>query len=417
MHIRVLGIVLAGGKGSRLSPLTTERAKPAVPFGGKYRIIDFVLSNFINSGIYSIYVLTQFKSQSLLQHLSEGWQFGSLLKSQFVIPVPAQMRSQDESWYQGTADAIYQNINLVEQARPDVVAIFGADHIYRMNITSMIEYHSFKNAEVTVAAIPAPRKHAGEFGVIEAAADGHILAFHEKNPDAPSIPGDPEQVFASMGNYIFSTKTLLDLLRADAQNPASDHDFGKNILPALAGNAEIFAYNFQTNRIPGEPLDVTPYWRDVGTIEAYFEANMDLRSVKPALNLYNRAWPLRSTSYPDPPAKFTFDDENRRGLAIDTIVSGGCILAGGMVRNSVLGRDVRVHTGAVVDDCVIFDNCDIGRRSKIRHAILDKNVKVPPDTEIGYNREADAARYHISPTGIVVVAGERSLVEITGLVV
>jgi glucose-1-phosphate adenylyltransferase len=417
MHIRVLGIVLAGGKGSRLSPLTTERAKPAVPFGGKYRIIDFVLSNFINSEIYSIYVLTQFKSQSLLQHLSEGWQFGSLLKSQFVIPVPAQMRSQDESWYQGTADAIYQNINLVEQARPDVVAIFGADHIYRMNITSMIEYHSFKNAEVTVAAIPAPRKHAGEFGVIEAAADGHILAFHEKNPDAPTIPGDPEQVFASMGNYIFSTKTLLDLLRADAQNPVSDHDFGKNILPALAGRAEIFAYNFQTNRIPGEPADATPYWRDVGTIEAYFEANMDLRSVKPALNLYNRAWPLRSTSYPDPPAKFTFDDENRRGQAIDTIVSGGCILSGGMVRNSVLGRGVKVHTGAVVDDCVIFDNCDIGRRSKIRHAILDKNVKIPPDTVIGYDPKADAARYHVSPTGLVVVEGERSLVDITGLMV
>ena len=416
MHIRVLGIVLAGGKGSRLSPLTTERAKPAVPFGGKYRIIDFVLSNFINSEIYSIYVLTQFKSQSLLQHLSEGWQFGSLLKSQFVIPVPAQMRSQDESWYQGTADAIYQNINLVEQARPDVVAIFGADHIYRMNITSMIEYHSAKQAEVTVAAIPAPRKHAGEFGVIEAAADGHILAFHEKNPDAPTIPGDPEQVFASMGNYIFSTKTLLDLLRADAKDPASDHDFGKNILPTLAGHAEIFAYNFQTNRIPGE-LDATPYWRDVGTIEAYFEANMDLRSVKPALNLYNRAWPLRSSSYPDPPAKFTFDDENRRGQAIDTIVSGGCILSGGMVRNSVLGRGVKVHTGAVVEDCVIFDNCDIGRRSNIRHAILDKNVKIPPDTRIGYDLKADAARYYVSPSGLVVVEGQRSLVDITGLVV
>ncbi|HXB74294.1 MAG TPA: glucose-1-phosphate adenylyltransferase [Candidatus Acidoferrales bacterium] len=417
MHIRVLGIVLAGGKGSRLSPLTTERAKPAVPFGGKYRIIDFVLSNFINSGIYSIYVLTQFKSQSLLQHLSEGWQFGSLLKSQFVIPVPAQMRSEDESWYQGTADAIYQNINLVEQARPDVVAIFGADHIYRMNITSMIEYHSAKKAEVTVAAIPAPRKHAVEFGVIEAAEDGHILAFHEKKPFAPTIPGDPEQVFASMGNYIFSTETLLDLLRADAQDPGSDHDFGKNILPKLAGKAEIFAYNFQTNRIPGEPEDAVPYWRDVGTIESYFEANMDLRSVKPALNLYNRAWPLRSASYSDPPAKFTFDDENRRGQAIDSVVSGGCILSGGVVRNSVLGRGVKVHAGALVDDCIIFDNCDIGRRSKIRHAILDKNVKVLPDAQIGYDLEADAIRYFVSPGGLVVVGGQRSKVEITGLVV
>ena len=417
MRIRVLGIVLAGGKGSRLHPLTAERAKPAVPFGGKYRIIDFVLSNFINSGIYSIYVLTQFKSQSLLQHLSEGWQFGGLLKSQFVIPVPAQMRSHDESWYQGTSDAIYQNINLVEQACPDVVAIFGGDHIYRMNITSMIEFHEAKKAEITVAAIPAPKRHATEFGVIEVAENGHILAFHEKNPDAPTMPGDPEHVYASMGNYIFSRQRLLDLLKADAQDPDSDHDFGKNILPKLAGNAEIFAYNFQENRIPGEPEDAAPYWRDVGTIESYFEANMDLRSVKPALTRDNRAWPLRSSSYSDPPAKFTFDEENRRGQAIDSVVSGGCILSGGVVKNAVLGRGVRVHAGAVVEDSIIFDNCDIGRRARIRRAILDKNVKVLPDTTIGYDREADAARYHVSPTGIVVVAGERSLVDITGLVV
>jgi glucose-1-phosphate adenylyltransferase len=417
MRIRVLGIVLAGGKGSRLSPLTRERAKPAVPFGGKYRIIDFVLSNFINSGIYSIYVLTQFKSQSLLQHLSEGWQFGSLLKSQFLIPVPAQMRSEDESWYQGTADAIYQNINLVEQADPDLVAIFGGDHVYRMNITSMIEFHAEKRAEVTVAAIPSPRKHAVEFGVIEASADGHILGFHEKNPDAPTMPGDAEQVYASMGNYVFETKSLLRLLRADAEDQHSDHDFGKNILPQLAGKAEIFAYNFQTNRIPGEPASSVPYWRDVGTIDAYYEANMDLRSVSPALNLYNRAWPLRSSSFSDPPAKFTFDDENRRGQAIDSIVSGGCILSGGVAKNSILGRGVRVHTGALVEDCVILDNCDIGRRSRVRRAILDKNVKLKEGTEIGYDLEADRARYHVTESGLVVIGGERSAVEISGLVV
>jgi glucose-1-phosphate adenylyltransferase len=417
MRIRVLGIVLAGGKGSRLSPLTKERAKPAVPFGGKYRIIDFVLSNFINSGIYSIYVLTQFKSQSLLQHLSEGWQFGSMLKSQFLIPVPAQMRSEDESWYQGTADAIYQNINLVEQADPDMVAIFGGDHVYRMNITNMIEFHSEKRAEVTVAAIPTPRKHAVEFGVIEASGDGHILGFHEKNPEAPTMPGDPEQVYASMGNYVFETKSLLRLLRADAEDQHSDHDFGKNILPQLAGKAEIFAYNFQTNRIPGEPASSVPYWRDVGTIDAYYEANMDLRSVSPALNLYNRAWPLRSTSFPDPPAKFTFDDENRRGQAIDSIVSGGCILSGGIVKNSILGRGVRVHTGALVEDCVILDNCDIGRRSKVRRAILDKNVRVKEGAEIGYDLEADRARYHVTESGLVVIEGVRSTVEISGLVI
>src|SRR5271165_1531671 len=417
MRIRVLGIVLAGGKGTRLAPLTNERAKPAVPFGGKYRIIDFVLSNFINSGIYSIYVLTQFRSQSLLQHLSEGWQFGSLLKSQFVIPVPAQMRSLTETWYQGTADAIYQNINLVEQSDPEVVAIFGGDHIYRMNITAMIEYHIAKKAEVTVAAIPAPRDMAGEFGVIEAAEDGHILQFHEKNPDAPSMPADPNRVFASMGNYIFSTRTLLNLLRNDAAEESSQHGFGHNILPKLAGKAEIYAYDFQTNRIPGERPDAEPYWRDVGTIEAYYEANMDLRSVSPALNLYNRSWPLRSASYPDPPAKFTFDDENRRGQAIDSVVSGGCILSGGIVRNSVLGRNVRVHAGALVEDCVIMDNCDIGRRAKVRRAILDKNVKVPPDTSIGYDLEADRARYFVTDSGIVVIAGEQSPVEISGLVV
>jgi glucose-1-phosphate adenylyltransferase len=418
MRIRVLGIVLAGGKGTRLSPLTRERAKPAVPFGGKYRIIDFVLSNFINSGIYSIYVLTQFRSQSLLQHLSEGWQFGSLLKNQFVIPVPAQMRSEDETWYQGTADAIYQNINLVEQADPHVVAIFGGDHIYRMNIASMIEYHAAKSADVTIAAIPMPKKHADEFGVIEAADDDRILGFHEKNPNAPTMPGDPDQVYASMGNYIFSTQTLLSLLEEDAKHPESNHDFGKDILPKLAGKGRMFAYNFESNRIPGEPSDSAPYWRDVGTIEAYYEANMDLRYVSPALNLYNREWPLRSTSYSDPPAKFTFDDANRRGQAIDSVVSGGCILSGGVVRNSVLGRGVRVHAGAMVEDSVILDNCDIGRRAKIRRAILDKNVRVAEDGMIGYDLDADRAKgYHVTETGIVVVGGERSQVDITGLVV
>jgi glucose-1-phosphate adenylyltransferase len=418
MRIRVLGIVLAGGKGTRLYPLTRERAKPAVPFGGKYRIIDFVLSNFINSGIYSVYVLTQFRSQSLLQHLSEGWQFGGLLKTQFMIPVPAQMRSQDETWYQGTADAIYQNINLVEQSDPHLVAIFGGDHIYRMNITSMIEFHVQNAAEVTVAAIPVDRSQAAEFGVIEAAEGGRILGFHEKNPDAPSIPGDGERVYASMGNYIFTTRTLLRLLHEDAADENSLHDFGHDILPRIAGNGDVFAYDFQTNRIPGEPADAAPYWRDVGTIDAYYEANMDLRSVSPALNLYNREWPVRTTSYPDPPAKFTFDELNRRGEAIDSIVSGGCILSGGTVRNSVLSRGVKVHAGAQVDDCIILDNCDIGRRAKIRRAILDKNVRVPEDAVIGYDLESDRERGHfVTESGIVVVAGNRSPVEVSGLVV
>ncbi|MGB9456754.1 MAG: glucose-1-phosphate adenylyltransferase [Bryobacteraceae bacterium] len=416
MRVRVLGIVLAGGKGTRLYPLTKERAKPAVPFGGKYRIIDFVLSNFINSGIYSIYVLTQFRSQSLLQHLSEGWQFGTLLKSQFIIPVPAQMRSPGETWYQGTADAIYQNINLVEQAEPDAVVIFGADHIYRMNLNNMLDYHLDKGAEVTVAAIPVDKRHASEFGVIEVNEAGRILAFHEKNPTAPTMPGDDTRVLASMGNYIFSTRSLLRLLVEDAAEEASSHDFGRDILPKLAGNAQIYAYDFQDNRIPGEPADSEPYWRDVGTIEAYYEANMDLRTVIPALNLYNPGWPLRSASYPDPPAKFTFDEENRRGQAIDSIVSGGCILSGGMVRNSILSRGVRVHSGAIVDECVILDNCDIGRRARVRRAILDKNVRVPEDAQIGYDLEHDRQSHHVTESGIVVVAGERTPVEISALV-
>jgi glucose-1-phosphate adenylyltransferase len=407
LHIRVLGIVLAGGKGTRLFPLTRERAKPAVPFGGKYRIIDFVLSNFINSGINSIYVLTQFRSQSLLQHLSEGWQFGGLLKSHFIIPVPAQMRSENETWYQGTADAIFQNINLVEQSNPHVVAIFGGDHIYRMNIASMIDFHMARHAEVTVAANPFPQEYAAEFGVIEANEDGRILAFHEKNPKAPTMHGDPSRVYASMGNYIFSTRTLVDLLKADAKDSDSHHDFGKDILPKLADNAPIYAYNFEGSM---------PYWRDVGTIEAYYEANMDLNHIKPELNLYNREWPVRSTSYPDPPAKFAFDQANRRGEALDSIVSGGCILSGGVVRKSVLGRGVRVHTGALVEGCVIMDNCDIGRRAKVRRAILDKNVLIPEDTLIGYDLDADRARgWHVTDSGIVVIGGEHSTVPVAAL--
>ena len=418
MQLRVLGIILAGGKGTRLYPLTKERAKPAVPFGGKYRIVDFVLSNFINSGIYSIYVLTQFRSQSLLQHLNEGWQVGGILKNQFIIPVPAQMRSPGETWYQGTADAIHQNINLIEQAEPHIVAIFGADHIYRMNIAHMIAAHQDATAACTVAAIPVHKKHAHEFGVIEISRDRRILAFHEKNPDSPAIPDDPDQVFASMGNYLFDTRTLLKSLHEDAADEASSHDFGRDILPKLVADRQaIYAYDYQTNKIPGEPADQQPYWRDVGTIEAYWEANMDLRSVKPALNLYNRQWPLRTNSYPDPPAKFAFDDDGRRGEAIDSIVSGGCILSGGRVRNSILGRGVRVHAGASIEDSVILDNCDIGRRSQIRRAILDKNVRVPPDSTIGFDLEQDRMIYHVTETGIVVVEGNRSAVDISSLFV
>jgi glucose-1-phosphate adenylyltransferase len=343
MQLKVLAFVLAGGKGTRLYPLTKERAKPAVPFGGQYRIIDFVLSNLVNSGIYSTYVLIQFKSQSLLQHLRDGWEFSGLQKNHFVIPVPAQMRSEGEAWYRGTADAIYQNINLIEQAEPHLVAIFGADHIYRMNIREMIESHERNRAEVTVAAIPVPKAEAREFGVIEAGRDGQIHGFHEKKPNAPSMPGDPDRVLASMGNYVFSTRTLLRELYADAENTNSAHDFGRDILPSLIGRSPIYAYDFQTNHIPGDLPDSMAYWRDVGNIDAYYEANMDLRSVSPALNLFNKQWPLRTSSYDDPPAKFTFDDDNRRGAAIDSIVAGGAILSGGLASRFIPARSSRTR--------------------------------------------------------------------------
>ena len=415
MDIRVLAFVLAGGKGTRLYPLTKERAKPAVPFGGRYRIVDFVLSNLLNSGIYSIYVLIQFKSQSLLQHIREGWEPGGLLNRNFIIPVPAQMRMRDEEWYRGTADAIYQNINLIEQADPHVVAIFGADHIYRMNIRDMVEYHIKKRSKVTVAAIPVEKKLAREFGVIETHDDGAIVGFHEKRVDAPSLPGDPERVYASMGNYIFSTDVLLRELYADGERDDSTHDFGRDILPGLIGRADMYAYDFQTNRIPGDPPEQPAYWRDVGTIEAYYEASMDLRSVKPELNLYNRQWPLRTAGYQDPPAKFTFDQEGRRGTAVDSIISGGAILSGGTVRNSIIGRGVKVHTGAVVEDSIIFDNCDIGRHAKVRRAILDKNVRVPEGASIGYDESRDREFHHVTETGIVVVEGHRSQVDLASM--
>jgi glucose-1-phosphate adenylyltransferase len=325
------------------------------------------------------------------------------------------MRTPGEDWYRGTADAIYQNINLIEQAEPHLVVIFGADHIYRMNIREMIEFHVQKRAQVTISAIPVEKKEASEFGVIETEEDGSVVGFHEKKPDAPTMPGDPSRVYASMGNYIFSTKTLLDELYADAKKENTSHDFGRDILPNLIGRADMFAYDFQTNRIPGDPQGAPVYWRDVGTLDAYFEASMDLRAVSPILNLYNRQWPLRTAGYSDAPAKFIFDYEGRRGQALDSIVSGGSILSGGTVRGSVIGRGVRLHSGAYVEDSVIFDNCDIGRRAKVRRAILDKNVRIPEDATVGYNLERDRELYYVTESGIVVIEGHRSTVDLASV--
>ncbi len=417
MQLKVLALVLAGGKGTRLMPLTQERAKPAVPFGGKYRIIDFVLSNLVNSGVHSIYVMTQFKSQSLIQHLRDGWQFGGMLKNQFIIPVPAQMRSAGEEWYRGTADAVYQNANLLEQSEPDLVLLFGADHIYRMNVLAMIEYHLQKRADVTISALPVEKKYAKDFGVLEIDENHRITGFIEKKTDAPTIPGNPDCVLASMGNYIFSRNCLLDMVYKDAARTDSSHDFGKDILPRLIGASAMYAYDFKTNHIPGQIEQQKPYWRDVGTLDAYYEANMDMRAIDPPLNIYNRAWPLRTAGYSDPPVKFAFDDEGRRGMAMDSILAGGCIVSGGTIRRSVLGRFVRVHSYAEVEDSIIFDNVIIERGCKIRRAIIEKHVRIPPDTIIGHDPVEDARRYHRTESGITVVEGPRSPVSLTVITV
>ena len=325
------------------------------------------------------------------------------------------MRSPGETWYRGTTDAIYQNLNLIEQSDPHLVLVFGADHIYRMNIREMIEFHEQKRAQATVAAIPVPRQMATEFGVIETSPDGRVLGFHEKNPNAPTMPGNPNLVLASMGNYVFSTGPLLKFLHEDGRDETSSHDFGRDVLPKWVQRGDVYAYDFQTNRIPGDPIGSEVYWRDVGTIDAYYEATMDLRMVSPVLNLYNKQWPLRTAGYEDPPAKFTFDEEGRRGQAIDSIVSSGSIFSGGMVRNSIIGRGVRVHTGVSIEDSIVFDNCDIGRHSKVRRAILDKNVVLAEGTVIGYDLDADRERHHVTESGIVVVEGRRSRVQVSSI--
>lgn len=411
-HISVLGIILAGGKGERLFPLTTQRSKPAVPFAGKYRIIDFVLSNFINSGIYSIYILTQFKSQSLLQHLREGWQFSDLLKNQFIIPVPAQMR-KGEQWYQGTTDAIFQNIHLLELANPELVAVFGADHIYRMDVSHMVAYHKRKGAEGTVAALPIPVAEAARFGTMEIDEDWRILRFLEKVERPPEIPGRPGWCLASMGNYVFDGGVLKEELKRDADHENSSHDFGKDILPWMTNNHALYAYDFHRNLVPGEKEKSRGYWRDVGTIEAYYEANLDLRSVEPMLNLYNPLWPLRTAEYHEGPAKFTFDEDGRRGQALNSIICEGCILAGGRVVDSVLGRRVFVDNGAQVKESVVMDNCQIGAGARIQRAILDKNAVIPAGERIGYDLDQDREKYHVSETGIVVVEGHRSAIPLS----
>lgn len=396
-------MVMAGGKGERLHPLTEERSKPAVPFGGKYRLIDFVLSNLVNSGISSIYVLTQYKAQSLIEHLQRGWSIGDLRGRDFIVPVPAQMR-MGESWYRGTADAIYQNVNLIENNAPKLVAVFGADHVYRMDLRQMIEFHRRTASVATVAAIPVPLSEAPLFGIIEVNAQGRIVGFQEKPKDPAPMPGRPDFALASMGNYLFSTDFLKRILVEDAARPGA-HDFGKSIFPAVFRESPVCAYDFSTNDVPGTVKgEERGYWRDVGTIHAYFETNMDLRAPAPVFNLYNREWPLHTSDYDDPPVKFVFNEEGRRGMAVDSIVSDGAIVSGGAVINSVLGRNVFIHSYSEVHESILMDGVDVGRHARIRRAIIDKNVRIPAGTEIGFDPKKDAERYYIDPeSGIVVI--------------
>ena len=393
---------MAGGQGTRLHPLTRDRAKPAVPFGGKYRIIDFVLSNFINSGIYAIYVLVQWRSQSLIEHLKDGWQFGGMLPDHFVIPVPAQMR-MGETWYQGTADAIFQNLNLIDDTKPDLVAVFGADHIYRMDIQQMIEFHMDRKAAVTVATLPVAVDEADQFGIVQVDSGLRVSGFVEKPDNPPQMPGAPGRSLASMGNYLFNPQVLREALIEDSIKENSNHDFGLDLIPALINRVPVYAYNFMTNRIRGDSELNLSYWRDVGTLDAYFEANMDLRDARPHLNLYNPLWPLRTAYFDQPPAKFVFDENGRRGLALHSVISEGCIVSGGAIRNSVLGRSVFVHSYSLVEDSVIMDYAEIGRHVKIRRAIIDKNVYVPEGEEIGYDLERDRQRFFVTDSGLVVI--------------
>ncbi|MBY3552737.1 glucose-1-phosphate adenylyltransferase [Modestobacter lapidis] len=401
---RVLGIVLAGGEGKRLAPLTQDRAKPAVPFGGNYRLIDFVLSNLVNADIRRIAVLTQYKSHSLDRHITTVWRMSTLLGS-YITPVPAQQRLGPR-WYTGSADAIFQSLNLIYDDRPEIVVVFGADHVYRMDPAQMIDQHLQTGAAVTVAGLRVRRKEATEFGVIDADADGRVRGFLEKPADPPGLPGSPDESFASMGNYVFSTDALLEALRADAEDDDSAHDMGGSIMPMMADAGSAYVYDFSTNVVPGATERDHGYWRDVGTMDSYYDAHMDLRSVTPIFNLYNDRWPIYTLPPQFPPAKFVLG-----GRAEESMVSAGVIIGGGAVLGSVVSPGVRMESGSRVEDSVLMDGVHIGEGAVVRRAILDKNVIVPPWARIGVDLDADRERYHVSAGGVTVLGkGTRAIV-------
>jgi glucose-1-phosphate adenylyltransferase len=398
----VFGIVLAGGEGKRLAPLTLDRAKPAVPFGGNYRLIDFALSNLVNAGLRRIVVLTQYKSHSLDRHISSTWRLSPMLGS-YVAPVPAQMR-RGPQWFQGSADAIYQNLNLLHDECPDYVLVFGADHIYRMDPRQMIDQHIESGAGVTVAALRVPIEQADQFGVIEAGADGHTITnFLEKPKDPVGLADAPDQVYASMGNYVFTTDTLIETVTADAQARESSHDMGGNIIPALVESETAHVYDFSRNEVPGATERDAGYWRDVGTLDAFYDAHMDLISVHPVFNLYNMEWPILTASEPLPPAKFVFEDEGRIGHALDSMVCAGVVISGATVRRSVLSPSVHLHSYADVSDSILFPGAEVERGAVVRRAILDKNVFVEEGATVGVDLERDRERWTVSDAGVVVV--------------
>ena len=401
----VLTVILAGGKGTRLEPLTRDRAKPAVPFGGLYRIIDFTLSNCINSDLRKIRVLTQFKSRSLDRHIHAGWSFLSPELDESVEVLPPQQRI-DETWYKGTADALYQNIYSLEREESENVLILAGDHIYKMDYGYMIRAHRERGADVTIGCIPVPLSEVRHFGVMQTLPDDRVHSFLEKPKTADPMPGDPRHALGSMGIYVFNTRLLFELLCEDAAQPDSDHDFGKNIIPRMiAAGQRVYAHRFRD-----ENRKAMPYWRDVGTLDAYFQANMDLIAIDPVLNLYDASWPIRTFQRQSPPPKFVFTGEGpagqaRRGEALDSVVCPGCIVSGGQVRRSILSNRVRVNSYAVVEDSILFDGVDVGRYCRIRRAIIDKDVKLPPYTVLGYDTEFDRKRgFTISEQGVVVVA-------------
>ena len=399
-----LVMILAGGEGKRLFPLTKDRAKPAVPFGGRYRIIDFVLNNFINSGFYKIKVLTQYKSDSLNKHITKGWALSPFL-NQYVDLVPAQMRTGG-TWYQGTADAVYQNMFHIFDEEPKHVCVFGGDHIYKMDVSKMLKFHTKRNSDLTISAIPIPISEASEFGIIEVDENWRLTNFVEKPQTPPKpMPNNPDMCLASMGNYIFNKEILTDALERDSKIETSQHDFGKNVIPMLLSEGKnIYVYNFNENIFAGMTKAERGYWRDVGSIDAYWQANMDLLTSEPELNLYSKEWPLRTFNYNYPPAKFIWQEGDRVGMATNSMVSEGCIVSGGTLSRCVLSPKVRINSYSQVTDSILMENVNVGRYAEIRKAIIDKNVDIPPNTKIGIDREEDLRRgFYVSEGGVTVV--------------